>query len=207
MAFGHGALQIDVGDFPDPILDPVPAGAGRAEVVLAGGCFWCTEAVYRELEGVVEVTPGYSGGEQGEADYETVCGGTTNHAEAIRIVYEPTRVSLGRLLKIFFSVAHDPTQLDHQGNDVGRQYRSVVFYADETQKEVAQAYMRQLDDAHVFAAPIVTQLVPLSAFYAAEDYHKAYASAHPDQPYIAFVARPKVDKLRHYFAGYTKAVK
>lgn len=205
MAFGHGALQIDIGEFPDPVLDPSPTDAARAEVVLAGGCFWCTEAVYCALDGVVEVTPGYSGGERAEADYQTVCGGTTNHAEAIRIVYEPARVSLGRLLKIFFSVAHDPTQVDRQGNDVGRQYRSVVFYADETQREVAQAYIRQLEDAHVFASPIVTQVVPLSAFYDAEAYHKAYAAAHPDQPYIAFVAQPKVDKLRHYFGAYTKA--
>ncbi|TAM12828.1 MAG: peptide-methionine (S)-S-oxide reductase [Nevskiaceae bacterium] len=199
--FGHSALRIDIADFPDPQRDTsLSATAGtRTEAVLAGGCFWCTEAVYRELDGVLDVMPGYSGGTRQDADYHTVCSGMTDHAETIRVGYDPARITFGRLLKVFFSVAHDPTQVDRQGNDVGRQYRSVIFYVDDEQRDVAQAYIAQLDAASVYAAPVATVLKPLAAFYEAENHHHDYAARHPEQPYIACVAQPKVDKLRHYF--------
>src|SRR5215813_9702727 len=164
-------------DFPDPERD-IDA-TGEQTLVVAGGCFWCTEAVFKPLDGVLEVTSGYAGGTAGTADYETVCSGTTNHAEALRVRYDPKRISFGQLLKIFFSVAHDPTQLDHQGNDYGRQYRSAIFYADEEQKRIAEAYIRQLNEARVFHDPIVTTLEPLTAFYVAEEYHQDYAARNP----------------------------
>ena len=187
-------------DFPDPVRDIDAAStAGEQTAVLAGGCFWCTEAVFKELDGVLEVLPGYAGGTAETADYETVCSGATDHAEAIRIRFDPARISFGQLLKVFFSVAHDPTQLDRQGNDQGRQYRSAVFYADTAQKEVAEGYIRQLDEAGVFAAPIVTRLEPLEGFYEAEDYHQDYAARNPWQPYVAYTAAPKVAKLRYHF--------
>jgi peptide-methionine (S)-S-oxide reductase len=185
-------------DFPDPARDIAATGREQS-VVLAGGCFWCVEAVLKELDGVLEVTSGYAGGTADTADYETVCSGTTNHAEAVRVRFDPARISYGQLLKVFFSVAHDPTQVDRQGNDHGRQYRSAIFYADAEQKEVAEAYIRQLDAAHVFDAPIVTQLEPLEGFYVAEDYHQDYAARNPAQPYVAYTAAPKVAKLRQYF--------
>ena len=185
---------------PDPDLDLEPEpGAGPQTAVLAGGCFWCVEAVYRELDGVLEVVSGYAGGTAETADYRTVSSGATDHAEAIRVTYDPARISYGQLLKIFFSVAHDPTQLDRQGTDRGRQYRSAVFYADPDQRTVAEAYIRQLDEAGVFGSPIVTRLEPLEGFYEAETYHQNYAELHPDQPYIAAVAAPKVEKLREHY--------
>jgi peptide-methionine (S)-S-oxide reductase len=183
--------------FPDPQLDaPLAATPGEATAVLAGGCFWCTEAVYLQLAGVSTVTSGYAGGTADTATYEAVCSGRTNHAEAIRIVYDPSQTTFGQLLKVFFYVAHDPTQLNRQGNDMGRQYRSAIFYADEEQKKIAEAYIRQLTDAGVFKAPIVTTLEPLDGFYEAEAYHQNFAARNPAQPYVAFVAAPKVEKLR-----------
>ena len=187
-------------DFPDPVFDPAETAAAPRLAVLAGGCFWCVEAVYRELEGVLAVVSGYSGGSAQTADYEAVCTGRTDHAEVVQIQYDPARVSFGRLLKIFFAVAHDPTQLNRQGNDIGRQYRSAVFYADAGQKAVAEAYIQQLDAAQVFDAPIATKLEPLEAFFEAEAYHQNYAALHPRQPYIAAIAAPKVEKLRAYFS-------
>ena len=192
-------------DFPDPVLDtPRAATPGKALAVLAGGCFWCVEAVYRELEGVLDVVSGYSGGTKETADYKTVCTGTTEHAEVIQITYDPSQITLGKLLKIFFAVAHDPTHLNRQGNDVGTQYRSAVFYADDEQKRIVEAYIRQLDAAKVYPAPIVTRLEPLRDFFEAEAYHQNYAALHPDQPYIAGVALPKVEKLRAYFGDSLK---
>jgi peptide-methionine (S)-S-oxide reductase len=200
-----GALKISPRDFPDPAYDePKAAAPGRRLAVLAGGCFWCVEAVYRELDGVLEVVSGYSGGSAADADYKTVCTGSTEHAEVVQIAYDPSRISLGRLLKVFFSVAHDPTQLNRQGNDVGTQYRSAVFYADEEQKRVTERYIAQLDTAKVFGRPIVTRLEPLQQFFEAEGYHQNYAELHPDQPYIAAVAAPKVEKLRAYFGDSLK---
>ena len=199
------SLKISPKDFPDPAYDaPLQTAPGRELAVLAGGCFWCVEAVYRDLEGVLEVVSGYSGGSEETADYKSVCTGSTEHAEVIQIAYDPSRLSFGKLLKIFFSVAHDPTQLNRQGNDVGTQYRSAVFYANDEQKLVTERYIQQLDAAKVFGRPIVTRLEPLEQFFEAEGYHQNYAELHPDQPYIAAVALPKVEKLRQYFGDSLK---
>lgn len=197
-----------VGDrsaFPDPAVELAPDPAITEQVaVLAGGCFWCTEAVFRELDGVLEVTPGYSGDDAASANYDTVCGGNTAHAEAISIRFDPARISYGRLLKVFFAVAHDPTHVDRQGNDRGRQYRSVIFYADAQQRETAQKYIQQLEAANVFNAPIATEIVALDTFHDAERHHLNYAALHPEQGYIAAVAAPKVAKLRKYFGAILK---
>lgn len=190
--------------FPDPDVDPRPRAAGERRAVLAGGCFWCVEAVYRQLDGVLGVVNGYAGGGERDADYRTVSTGRTQHAEAVEIRYDPARVTYGQLLKVFFSIAHDPTTKDRQGADVGPQYRSVVFYADDAERDVAAAYIAQLEGAKVFDAPIVTELAKLDRFYAAEDYHQDYAAKHPDEPYIQFVAAPKVAKLRKHFADRLK---
>jgi peptide-methionine (S)-S-oxide reductase len=196
---------VSPGDVPDPIRDLAPPpGAGEQAVVLAGGCFWCVEGVFKELDGVLAVRSGYAGGSADTANYRTVCSGTTDHAEAVEVRYDPRRISFGEILKVFFAVAHDPTEVDRQGNDVGRQYRSAVFYADAAQREVAEAYIRQLDASRVFGAPIATSLEPLEAFYEAEAYHQDYAARNPEQPYVACVALPKVRKLRTYFAGRLK---
>jgi len=189
------ALKIDPWSFPDPELDPVEEGR-PARIVLGGGCFWCIEAVYRELEGVLTVKPGYAGDTAATADYHTVCGGRTEHAEVIEVTYDPGRITLGRILKLYFSIAHDPTEKDRQGADVGRQYRSVIFFESERQRQVATAYIAQIDAAKLFDAPIQTTLEPLQAFYEAEDYHHDYAARNPNQPYIRMVAAPKVAKLR-----------
>jgi peptide-methionine (S)-S-oxide reductase len=191
--------------FPDPDLDlPAPSHDSGATAVLAGGCFWCVEAVYKQLEGVSAVTSGYAGGTASSADYETVSSGRTAHAEAVEVRFDPTKVSYGQLLKVFFSIAHDPTTRDRQGPDVGKQYRSVIFYANEEQKRVAEAYIRQLDAAKVFDKPIVTEVTPLDRFYEAEDYHQDYADRNPLLPYILFNAAPKVQKVRKYFADRVK---
>ena len=192
-------------DFPQPLDDSPLAGDSREAVaVLAGGCFWCVEAVYLQLEGVRSVTSGYSGGTAESADYETVCGGATDHAEAVEIRYDASKLTYGTLLKVFFSIAHDPTTKDRQGADAGRQYRSVIFYADAEQRRVAGAYVRQLDAARVLDRPIVTEVVPLDRFYAAETYHQNYAARNPGQPYIVFNALPKVKKVRTYYADQLK---
>jgi peptide-methionine (S)-S-oxide reductase len=191
-------------EFPDPAIDAAPTGEPQT-AVLAGGCFWCVEAVFKEIDGVLEVTSGYSGGTSQTADYETVCSGRTNHAEAIEVRFDPNRVSYGQLLKVFFSVAHDPTQLNRQGADQGRQYRSAIFYTGEEQKRVAEAYIRQLNAAGAYDSPIVTEVAPLEAFYEAEAYHQDYAERHPMQPYVLFTSTPKVAKLRKHFADRLKA--
>jgi peptide-methionine (S)-S-oxide reductase len=190
----------DVGPdrFPDPALD-APASGEEQVAVLAGGCFWCVEAVYRQLGGVREVVSGYAGGTEQTADYRTVCSGATDHAEAVQIRFDPQQISFGDLLKVFFSVAHDPTQLNRQGPDTGRQYRSAIFYAGADQQRVAEAYIRQLEAARVFDAPIVTTLEPLDRFFPAEAYHQDYAAKYPNQPYIACNALPKVAKARKHF--------
>ncbi len=186
--------------FPDPALDlPAPADGAERHAVLAGGCFWCVEAVFKPLDGVTAVVSGYAGDGADTADYRTVCSGMTNHAEVVDVRYDPARISYGQLLKIFFAVAHDPTQVDRQGNDVGRQYRSAIFVADADQKRVAEAYIAQLDAAGVFAAPIATRTEPLEAFFTAEDYHQDYAARNPTQPYILFNTGPKLAKLRQRF--------
>ncbi|KAB2899232.1 MAG: peptide-methionine (S)-S-oxide reductase MsrA [Dokdonella sp.] len=190
---------------PAASLDPPPpAAALEAVAVLAGGCFWCVEAVFRELEGVLGVRAGYCGGSADSASYEAVCSGTTDHAEAVEIRYDPRRISYGQLLRVFFAVAHDPTQRDRQGNDRGRQYRSAIFCADATQQRIARSYIDQLDAAGVFAAPIATELLPLQRFHPAEACHQDYAARHPQQPYIALVAAPKVAKLQAQFGSWLK---
>jgi peptide-methionine (S)-S-oxide reductase len=195
----HLMAKVSPEEFPDPIVDAARAGqAGQRQAVLAGGCFWCVEAVYKDLTGVTSVKSGYAGGSADTADYETVSTGTTNHAESVEVLYDPSRLSYGQILKVFFSIAHDPTQLNRQGPDPGRQYRSAIFYVDDEQKRIAEAYIDQLNKAHVFDRPIVTEVVPLEAFYEAETYHQDYAARNPLNPYIVFNAQPKVRKLRAY---------
>jgi peptide-methionine (S)-S-oxide reductase len=185
---------------PDPTLDAPLAGAkGERTAVLAGGCFWGIEAVFEHVKGVTGVVSGYSGGAAGAASYDAVSGGQTGHAEAVRITYDPSQITYGRLLKIFFSVAHDPTQLNRQGPDTGTQYRSAIFYADAEQKRIAESYIVQLNGAKVFRRRIVTQVAALNSFHQAEAYHQDYAAHHPDQPYIVFNDLPKVDNLRKHF--------
>ena len=191
-------------EFPDPLIDTAPSAAPQA-AVLAGGCFWCVEAVLKEIDGVLEVVSGYAGGTAETADYDAVCSGRTGHAEVVQVRFDPARVSYGQLLKVFFSVAHDPTQLNRQGADQGRQYRSAIFYTDDEQKRVAEAYIRQLNEAGAYDSPIVTEVSPLEAFYEAEAYHQDYAAQHPVQPYILYTARPKVAKLRKHFADRLKS--
>lgn len=184
---------------PDAELD-APLAAGREQVaVFAGGCFWGVEAVFEHTKGVKRVESGYAGGAAADANYDTVSSGSSGHAEAVRIVYDPAQISYGRLLKIFFSVAHDPTQLNRQGPDIGTQYRSAIFAVGGEQTKIARAYIAQLDGAKKFRSPIVTQVGPLTAFYPAEAYHQDYARRHPNQPYIVIHDAPKVDALRALF--------
>jgi peptide-methionine (S)-S-oxide reductase len=192
-------------DFPDPVVDAALAKqAGQSRAILAGGCFWCVEAVYKNLAGVTSVKSGYAGGTADTADYETVSSGTTNHAESVEVEYDPSRITYGQILKVFFSIAHDPTQLNRQGPDTGRQYRSAIFYSDDEQKRVAEAYIDQVNKAHVFDRPIATEVVPLEAFFEAETYHQDYAARNPLNPYIVINAQPKVRKLRSYQASREK---
>jgi peptide-methionine (S)-S-oxide reductase len=182
-------------NFPDPPAESQTAKPETRTAVLAGGCFWGVEGVFERLRGVVDVASGYSGGDEKTAKYESVSMGNTGHAESVRIVYDPSRISYGTLLKVFFSVAHDPTQLNFQGPDVGTQYRSAIFYATEEQKRVAEEYIRALDKSGVFKNKIVTQVVPLKEFYPAEDYHQDFMVRNPDYPYIVYWDLPKIANL------------
>ena len=185
---------------PDPALDaPLAAGKGEQTAVLAGGCFWGIEAVFEHVKGVTDVTSGYSGGSAEAADYETVSTGETGHAESVRITYDPSRISYGQLLKVFFAVAHDPTELNRQGPDTGTQYRSAIFYSDDEQKRIAEAYIKQLNQAKVFGRPIATQVSKLNSYHPAEAYHQDYAVRHPDDSYIVVNDLPKVADLRRQF--------
>ncbi len=175
------------------------AKPGKAKAVFAGGCFWGTQSVFERVKGVLSTTVGYSGGSAETATYDQVTTETTGHAESVEVVYDPSRLTYGQLLRIFFSVAHDPTELNRQGPDVGTSYRSVIFYANDDQKRIAKAYIAQLDAAKVFPHPIVTQVTPLEGFYRAEDYHQDYALHHPDNPYILVCDRPKVEALKEQF--------
>jgi len=187
--------------FPDPLVDnPVAPGLLPESVVLAGGCFWGVQAVFQHLRGVTSAVSGYSGGSERNAKYELVSAGNTGHAESVRVTFDPSQVSFGQILKIFFDVAHDPTELNRQGPDEGTQYRSAIFYAGDNQRRIAEAYVAQLGEAKVFRRRIVTQIVPLEAFYAAEAYHQDYATKHPYEPYIMINDRPKVDALRKRYA-------
>lgn len=189
-------------DFPDPAVDQkLSATKGKATAVLAGGCFWCTEAVFEIMEGVDDVISGYAGGTKETAKYDIVSAGRTAHAESILITYDPSKVTYGQLLKIFFAVAHDPTTLNRQGADRGPQYRSEIFYIDAEQKKIAEAYIAQLDAAHVLKDPIVTKVEPLEKFYTAEGYHQNYAVQNRQNPYIVNVSDPKVEKLKKQFPG------
>jgi len=201
--FGGGVA--DLADFPSPVVDCAPGSPAPQTAVLAGGCFWCTEAVFLPLDGVVSVVSGYIGGTADTANYEAVCSGTTGHAEAIRITFAPDVISFGQLLRVFFAVAHDPTQVNRQGNDRGTQYRSAIFPADSEQRAVAEAYVIQLNAAQVFGAPIATTIEDGATFYAAEAYHQNYAARNPAQPYVAAVAAPKINKLHKYFADRLKS--
>ena len=191
---------------PNPVLDvPLTSVKGEQTAVLAGGCFWGVEAVFEHVKGVIKVTSGYSGGAADTAQYGTVSTGETGHAESVRIVYDPSQISYGQLLKVFFSVAHDPTELNRQGPDTGTQYRSAIFYGSEEQQRIAEAYIDQLNKAKVFGAPIVTKVTALRSFYEAESYHQDYLEHHPDEPYIVFNDLPKVENLRKHFPELYKA--
>jgi peptide-methionine (S)-S-oxide reductase len=186
--------------FPAPTVDaPHASASARETAVISGGCFWGVQAVFQHVKGVISATSGYSGGSAKTAEYATVSTGETGHAESVEIVFDPSEISYGELLRVFFSVAHDPTELNRQGPDEGSQYRSAVFYNSDQQKNIAQAYISQLNQAKVFSRPIVTQVVPLQAFYPAEAYHQNYAAQHPNQPYIVFNDAPKVAHLREEF--------
>src|ERR1700687_551207 len=196
----YGASAAPEKPIPPPKVDaPLAAAAGRETAVFAGGCFWGTQAVFERVKGVLDTTVGYSGGSAKTATYNQVTSETTGHAESVEVVYDPSRITYGELLRIYFSVAHDPTQLNRQGPDVGTSYRSAIFYANEEQKRLAQAYISQLDQQKVFPKPIVTEVTHLDAFYRAEDYHQDYAYFNPDNPYIQVCDRPKIDALRQQF--------
>jgi peptide-methionine (S)-S-oxide reductase len=175
---------------------PLATQKGEQTAVLAGGCFWGVEAVFENVKGVVRVQSGYSGGTSDTAQYYTVASGATGHAESVRITYDPSVITYGQLLRVFFSVAHDPTELNRQGPDVGTQYRSAIFYANDEQKRIAESYIEQLNDAKVFDKKIATQVVPLKAFFEAESYHQDYLVNHPNDPYIVYHDMPKLKNLK-----------
>jgi peptide-methionine (S)-S-oxide reductase len=193
-----GNAMIRQARFPIPAEDPA-LSPGEQTAVLAGGCFWGIEAVFERLAGVKDVVSGFSGGSKGSAHYDLVSSGNTGHAEAVQITYDPTKVSYGQLLKVFFAVAHDPTQLNRQGPDEGPQYRSSIFYRDSQQKKIAEDYIKQLNDAKVFPGRIVTTVVPLDAFHPAEAYHQDFVRKNPRQPYVVFNDLPKLDHLSKAF--------
>lgn len=185
---------------PAPQQDvSLAAKSGKDVAVFAGGCFWGTQSVFERVKGVVDTTAGYAGGSAATATYDQVTTETTGHAESVQVVYDPSRITYGQLLRIFFAVAHDPTQLNQQGPDVGTSYRSVIFYRTDDQKRLAAAYIAQLDAAHVYRKPIVTQLTPLKGFYPAESYHQDYALKNPNNPYIEVCDRPKIAALKKEF--------
>ena len=190
---------------PAPVLDNPKVSASVQTAVIAGGCFWGVQGVYQHIRGVQKAVSGYSGGAKAMAHYDAVSRGRTGHAEAVEITFDPRELSYGDILQIYFSVVHDPTQLDRQGSDVGPQYRSHIFYVDETQRRIAQAYIAQLDKARVFGRAIVTRVDPLSTFYPAEAYHQDYARKHPNQPYIVINDRPKVAALKRQYPSLFKA--
>ena len=185
---------------PAPAVDaPRASTGGQQTAVLSGGCFWGVQAVFQHVKGVISAASGYSGGSKKTAEYEIVSTGETGHAESVQIAFDPSQITYGELLRVFFSVAHDPTQLNRQGPDEGSQYRSAIFYANDEQKKIAEAYIEQLNQAKVFSHPIVTQVVAFQAFYPAEAYHQNYAALHPNQPYIVFNDAPKVEHLKQQF--------
>lgn len=186
--------------FPEPAVD-IPASSvhGKQVAVVAGGCFWGVEGVFERVKGVTDVVSGFSGGEKATAHYERVSEGDTGHAESVKITYDPEKISYGQLLMVYFSVVHDPTELNRQGPDTGTQYRSAIFYLNDDQKRVAKAYIHQLDEAHVYSRPIVTQVAPFKGFYAAEAYHQHFLDRNPDYPYIVYNDLPKIAALKKEF--------
>lgn len=200
LAFRMSSAADRVAVLPDPSVDaPLARAPGQESAVVAGGCFWGIQAVFQHVKGVKTAFSGYAGGSANTANYEIVSTGTTGHAESVKLTFDPSQVSYGQLLKVFFSVAHDPTQLNRQGPDEGTQYRSVIFYSSDEQKRIAESYVAQLQQAKVFPRSIVTQLVPLKAFYQAEAYHQDYARLHPFDPYIRINDAPKVEHLKQQF--------
>ena len=196
-ACGHAVTRINV---PSPANDaPLATAPGKQVAVFAGGCFWGTQSVFERVKGVLDTTAGYSGGSASTATYDQVTTETTGHAESVRVVYDPSKITYGRLLQIFFSVVHDPTQLNRQGPDVGTSYRSAIFFTSEEQRTIATAYVAQLEAGKVFPKKIVTQIVPLKGFYDAEHYHQDYALHNPDNPYILVCDKPKVEALKQAF--------
>src|SRR5271156_4939777 len=195
MVFG----QVRTQKLPAPLLDEPQAGAHSETAVFAGGCFWGVQTTFQRLKGVTATTAGYSGGSAATATYDQVSSETTGHAESVKVVFDPARISYGTLLRIFFSVVHDPTQLNRQGPDVGTSYRSVIFFTSPEQEKIAKAYISQLDAAHVFPKPIVTDVTPLKGFYDGEDYHQDYAEKNPNNPYIQVCDVPKVAALKEQF--------
>jgi peptide-methionine (S)-S-oxide reductase len=202
-----GLLAVSTAQAQIPAFAAAPRvtpAKGEQIAVLAGGCFWGVDAVFKHVKGVSSVVSGYSGGGAATARYQIVSTGATGHAESVKITYDASLISYSELLRVFFSVAHDPTQLNRQGPDVGSQYRSAIFYANEAQKQTAQAYIDQLSKAGVFSGPIVTQVAPFEQFYAAEDYHQNYLANHPHQPYIVFNDQPKLRQLQQQFPALYK---
>ena len=198
--YGYSRAEGEAKPLPNPAMDaPLAKTPGQQTAVFAAGCFWGVEAVFKHVNGVISSTSGYSGGSADTASYEKVSAGTTGHAEAVKVVYDPARVSYGSLLKVLFSAAHDPTQLNRQGPDSGTQYRSAIFSTNEEQQKIAQAYVNQLQAAKVYSKPIVTQITSLKAFYQAEDYHLNYLARNPNQPYIVFNDLPKLAALKKEF--------
>jgi peptide-methionine (S)-S-oxide reductase len=196
LTLGHSGTARAV-TLPNPAADtPMRSAHGEEKAVLAGGCFWGMQLVFEHVKGVKHVTAGYSGGDAATAQYEVVSSGTTGHAESVEVDYDPAEITYGQILKVYFSVAHDPTELNRQGPDEGTQYRSSIFFASPDQQRVAQSYIAQLQDAHVFPAPIVTEVVPLKAFYPAEGYHQDFAVKNPDNMYIAINDLPKLTALK-----------
>jgi peptide-methionine (S)-S-oxide reductase len=197
------SLSLMAASFPEP---PGAMGTkGKETAVLAGGCFWGTEAVFEQLKGVYDVESGYAGGTKNSANYDLVSEGRTGHAESIKITYDPSQISYGQLLKVFFSVAHDPTQVNRQGNDVGTQYRSVIFYSNDDQKKVAEAYIQDLNNARIFKKQIATKVVPLEAFYKAEAYHQDFVVRNPTQPYVVAAELPKLRNLKQQYPEMLKS--
>jgi peptide-methionine (S)-S-oxide reductase len=202
-ALFSATIVLGKGPFPDPVRDVRPA-TGEQTAVFAGGCFWGVEAVFERLKGVSASVSGYAGGKKETAQYEMVGTGRTGHAESVQVTYDPAQITYGQLLKVFFAVAHDPTELNRQGPDEGPQYRSAIFAVTPEQKEVAEAYIRQLNEAKVFKRAIVTTVSPLDGFYAAENYHQNYLDRNPTAPYIVYNDLPKLEHLKKEFPGLLK---
>lgn len=199
-----GIAAFSAAAFPDPPAERVAQHAGVEKVVLAGGCFWGMEAVFESLRGVQSAVAGYAGGNAATAHYEIVSTGTTGHAESVEITFDPSKISFGQLLKVYFSVAHNPTELNRQGPDEGSQYRSVIFYTDDAQRALAKAYIGELSASKTFHDPIVTQIVPLQAFYPAEDYHQHFVERHPNYPYVVYEDKPKLEALQREYPSLLK---